>query len=97
MYLSELPTEDMRLADVPLWHKNSVCVGNTKLIRCGAVKRENNEPDCFPNEEQCAGRICRVIFQNRETHAVHVIRDEGGIWEIDLHNFEEVTRINVVK
>lgn len=97
MIFSALPIEDVKLADIPFYHKDAARMGSTALIRCGAVKRGGNEPYCYTEEKQCAGHVCRVLAPDSVISTALVIRDDGTVWKIDLRNFEEATRINVIK
>ena len=68
------------------------CKGN--MFKCGEVKKGGNEPYCYTQEKQCAGHICRKIGKGIEN--VHVIRDDGTCWTINLKNFETITPLIVM-
>ena len=63
------------------------------FIRCGKLKPKGNIY-AWPEEEQCSGHICRKIVDG--VYFVHVIRDDGTVWKIDLRAFETVTPIKVL-
>ncbi len=93
MTFSELPIENIELADMPFYFrcKNT---GNA-YIRCGEVHRGGNEPYCYTEEKQCAGHVCRVICPDKTIDHCTVIRDDGTVWQIWLSNFKTVTRLKI--
>lgn len=95
MTYNELPVEDIKLEDIPLYHKDVARMGSSSLIKCGDVKRGGNEPYCYVEEKQCAGHICRVLSPDKTYQSALVIRDDGTVWKIDFSCFEEVYRINI--
>lgn len=93
MKLSELPIEEIKLADMPFYFRRSN-TGNTYIV-CGPVKRGGNEPYCYVQEKQCAGNVCRVLCPEKAFDNVTVIRDDGTVWSIWLSNFQEVHLLKI--
>lgn len=93
MKLSELPVEEISLAEMPFYFRRRN-TGNT-YIRCGRVKVGGNEPYCYPQEKQCAGHVCRVLCPEKAFDHVTAIRDDGTVWDFWLSNFEEVHLLKI--
>lgn len=71
-----------------LFHKHS----NAEFFRCGKLKPKGN-PYAWAQEEACSGHICRKI--GKGIYDLHVIRDDGTVWNIDLNAFETITPLDV--
>lgn len=99
MIFSELPVEQIKLSDLPFFHRHDLRypLECKSLIRCGAVKRGGNEPYCYTQEKQCAGHICRVYAPQRTYETAEVVRDDGTVWRLWLPAFQEVVRLEVVE
>lgn len=70
------------------FHKHSC----EEFFRLGDLKPKGNIY-AWGEEEQCAGHICRKI--GKGIYDVHVIRDDGTVWNINLKAFETVTPLDV--
>ena len=92
-----IPTDKVCVSELPFYFRHglrfpSLC---KDLIRLGAVKPGANEPYCYTEEKQCAGRICRVLMPSKVIDRCTVIRDDGTVWGITLSCFDEVYRLEV--
>ena len=63
-----------------------------EFFRCGDLKPKGNIY-AWGQEEACAGHICRKI--GKGIYDLHVIRDDGTVWNINLEAFETVTPLDV--
>ena len=62
------------------------------FFRFGEVKPGGN-PYAFTEERNCAGHICRKIGNG--IYNIHVIRDDGTVWKVNLEYFESVTPLAI--
>lgn len=98
MILSELPIEEITLAELPgYWRIGSKYPCGNTYIRCGKVKPGGNEPYCFTEEKQYAGHICRVLYPDNTFDNALVIRDDGTVWKIWLLAFQNVHLLRILK
>ena len=95
-YYGELPHRPIQYADIPFYHRTGYRKGLNSLIWCGAVKLGGNEPYCYTEEKQCAGRVCRVLTAHEHSDNSMVVRDDGTVWKISFDAFKEVFRLDVV-
>ena len=96
--LRDLPIEKLPLSKLPFYHRHDVHnpLKCKSFIRLGDVKRGGNEPYCFTEEKQCAGRVCRVLAPKDYQEDLLVIRDDGTVWKIWLGAFTEAARLEIV-
>lgn len=89
-------TVKMCAEDMPFYHRQGAENGNT-YVSFGKVKMGGNEPYCYTEEKQCAGRICRVLTPEKVMDKALVIRDDGTVWKIQLSNFESWKLVEIAK
>lgn len=68
------------------------CVSQNTFFKLGGVLPTTN-PYAYTEERQCSGHIVRKIGKGISN--IHVIRDDGTVWNINLDNFESVTPMEV--
>jgi hypothetical protein len=96
MRLQELPVETITFMELPsYWRIGSVAPKGNTYIRCGEVKRGGNEPNCYAQEKNCAGHICRVLKPESTYDKALVIRDDGTVWDLWLPAFKELHLLKI--
>jgi len=83
----------MKIDELPFYHKAAAQNGATLILPGEVVKIGNTK--AYVEENQCSGRICRVLCPDKTFTSALVIRDDGTVWKIQLNLFESWQEIEI--